>query len=198
MSCCRLLVAICLGVLWLAVMQNLARCNPIGVAILSYRDRPSRPILAWKSAVNQLDAAVVHSVPKHAADAKPGVAKTAAQQNAAQQQLTAVVVPDLSNHTADVLPEVAKAVAQLEQQGLGKKVIAVSLYGADSRYTLGAVENAMLAKRDWPSWTYRVYHGAGVPADILTAIQVREKVIMGEQTGRIAQFLRTGEQHHNG
>jgi hypothetical protein len=84
-------------------------------------------------------------------------------------------VPDVHNYTADVLPEVAKAVLQLEQQGKGRKVIAVSLYGADTRYTQGAVENALLAKRDWQGWTYRVYFGAGVPADVLNAIKVMSK-----------------------
>lgn len=89
------------------------------------------------------------------------------------------VVLNVLNTTADVLPEffeVAKAEVQLEQRGLGKKVIAVSLFGSDPRYTMGAVENALLAKRDWPGWTYRVYYGAGIPADILEAIQVRHSV----------------------
>lgn len=82
------------------------------------------------------------------------------------------VVPDVTSYTSNVLPEVAKAVAQLEQQGQGRKVIAVSLYGDNPRYTLGAIANALLAKRDWAGWTYRVYHGRGVPADVLEAIQV--------------------------
>jgi hypothetical protein len=84
-----------------------------------------------------------------------------------------LVVPDVSSYTADVLPKVAEAVAQLEQQGQGRKVIAVSLYGKNPRYLQGAVENAMLAKRDWPGWTYRVYYGKGVPADVLRTIEVR-------------------------
>lgn len=96
--------------------------------------------------------------------------------SASRQQKAAVgvqvVVPDVQSYTANVLPEVAKAVAQLEQQGQGKKVIAMSLYGDNPRYTLGAIENALLAKRDWTGWTYRVYHGEGVPADVLQAIQV--------------------------
>jgi hypothetical protein len=74
---------------------------------------------------------------------------------------------------ADILPDVARQVAQSEKNGTckGKKVIAISLYGNDPRYTMGAVENALLAKRDWPGWTYRVYHGDGIPQEILHLIR---------------------------
>jgi hypothetical protein len=114
-----------------------------------------------------------HSVSTLSYRVEPGLSKhDLARQLAAAEQDTRIIVPDVQNHTADVLPEVAKAVMQLEKQGQGKKVIAMSLYGSDTRYTQGAVENAMLAKRDWPGWTYRVYYGAGVPADVLQAIQV--------------------------
>jgi hypothetical protein len=92
-----------------------------------------------------------------------------------------IILPELQNVTADVLPEVAKRVIQLEQKGQGRKLIAVTLYGSDPRYTQGAVENAMLARRDWLGWTYRVYFGAGVPAETLDTIQVCH--VRGEEQG---------------
>jgi hypothetical protein len=106
----------------------------------------------------------------------PSIPSLSGQSSGSQQAAAVVtaVVPDLSDNTADVLPEVAQGVTQLEQQGLGKKIIAMSLYGADPRYTVGIVENAVLAERGWPGWTFRVYHGAGVPAEVLTAIKVCE------------------------
>lgn len=82
------------------------------------------------------------------------------------------VVPDLSNKTGTVLPDVAKAVVALERQGKGRKIISMSLYGADPRYTQGAIENAMLAQRDWAGWTLRVYYGQNVPPEVLQALRV--------------------------
>jgi len=39
----------------------------------------------------------------------------------------------------------------------GLSVIAMSLYGAGRRYTMGAVRNAQLAPVNFPGWTLRFY-----------------------------------------
>ena len=47
-----------------------------------------------------------------------------------------------------------------------KKVISFSLWGNDRKYTIGAIENAKLAKEHYPGWTCRYYIGKSVPEDI--------------------------------
>ena len=82
-----------------------------------------------------------------------------------------VVVPELPTKSSNVsFPEVAARVVQLERRGKGRKLIAMSLYGNDTRYTFGALENALLVKRDWKGWVLRIYVGEGVPSDILAAL----------------------------
>jgi hypothetical protein len=65
------------------------------------------------------------------------------------------VIPDLSSYTDPVLPDVAKKVVELDKKQAGKRVISMSLFGSDGRYVQGSIENAMLARRDWPGWTFR-------------------------------------------
>lgn len=77
--------------------------------------------------------------------------------------LAALVVPDLSGRKESILLDVAKQVLAHERTGRGRKVIAMSLYGNNTRYTQGAILNAVLARRDWPDWTLRFYYGDGVP-----------------------------------
>jgi hypothetical protein len=43
----------------------------------------------------------------------------------------------------------------------------MSLFGNESRYVQGVIENAVLAARDWPGWTLRIYYGEGVPESVL-------------------------------
>jgi hypothetical protein len=78
-----------------------------------------------------------------------------------------LVVPDVSSRTELVLPDVVRLVMDRERKGQGRKIIAMSLYGADPRYTINAVYNAMVAQRDWPGWTLRFYYGESVPKAIL-------------------------------
>lgn len=82
-----------------------------------------------------------------------------------------LVVPELGSDSPVVMPDVAKAVIALERQGKGRKVISMALYGANPRYTQGAIENAMLTQRDWPGWTLRVYYGDNVPKEVLQTIR---------------------------
>jgi hypothetical protein len=80
-------------------------------------------------------------------------------------------VPDLLESGRDVNPDVARKVLELEKQGKGRKIISMSLYGNDTRYTYGAVENALMVKQGWPGWTLRLYVGEGVPTDILDTVR---------------------------
>lgn len=91
-----------------------------------------------------------------------------------------LVVPDVANLTENALPEIAKQVLLLEKQGKGKKIIAMSLYGDNPRYTYGAVLNALIAKRDWQGWTLRFYLGEGVPEAIIETI-----TSLGAETVRV-------------
>lgn len=100
--------------------------------------------------------------------AEPQLAATAAPPAAAAP---AVVVPDLNTRTEPILPDIATRVLQLDKQQQGKRVIAMSLYGTQERCIKGAVGNAMLARRDWHGWTFRVYYGDGVPQQVLQILQ---------------------------
>lgn len=65
-------------------------------------------------------------------------------------------------------PAIAAQVLEIEKQGRGRNIIAMSLYGNHSRYTAGAIDNAAIARRDWHGWTLRMYHDQdGVPEDVL-------------------------------
>lgn len=105
-----------------------------------------------------------------------------------------IVVPELpagSNNTT--FPDIAARVLELERQGKGHKLISMSLYGADARYTMGALENALLAKRMWNGWTLRMYVGDGVPADVLMALKalgVDIVHVMSNQKGIAGMYWR--------
>lgn len=51
------------------------------------------------------------------------------------------------------------------------KAIAYSLYGNNSRYVEGAVENAELVSQIYPGWSMRVYHDDSVPGDVLSRLR---------------------------
>jgi len=50
------------------------------------------------------------------------------------------------------------------------KIISYSLWGSDNRYTLGAVQNASLAKIVYPDWICRYYVGTSTPEYILSQL----------------------------
>lgn len=50
------------------------------------------------------------------------------------------------------------------------KVIAFSLWGDDPRYTLGALQNASLAKLVYPDWMCRFYVGKDTPTHIVNLL----------------------------
>lgn len=83
-----------------------------------------------------------------------------------QQPVWADVVPVISGD-APVSPEVAAQVLALEREGRGRKIIAMSLYGKQPRYTMGAIDNMIMSLRDWQNWTFRLYYDDSVPADVV-------------------------------
>tara|TARA_R110000782_G_scaffold102791_5_gene190194 strand:+ start:26536 stop:27213 length:678 start_codon:yes stop_codon:yes gene_type:complete len=74
------------------------------------------------------------------------------------------------------------------------KVIAFSLWGDDPKYTLGAIQNASLAKIVYPGWTCRYYVGQSTPEhiiDLLKEFDNVEIVMMvadGDWTGMFWRF----------
>jgi len=74
-----------------------------------------------------------------------------------------------------------------------KKVISFSLWGNDRKYTIGAIENAKLAKEHYPGWTCRYYIGKSVPEDIteqLKKFENTEVFLMSEQGDWTGMFWR--------
>ncbi len=47
-----------------------------------------------------------------------------------------------------------------------KKIISFSLWGDNPKYTIGAIENAKLAKTIYPDWICRFYVGNSTPDEI--------------------------------
>lgn len=69
-------------------------------------------------------------------------------------------------------PEDARARLALEAAGQGKRIISMALYGSDPGYLNGAIDNAVLVRRDWQGWTLRVYYGDDVPESTLRVLRV--------------------------
>ena len=54
-----------------------------------------------------------------------------------------------------------------------KKIISFSLWGDNPKYTVGAIENAKLAKTIYPDWTCRFYIDNTVPKEIINLMKQR-------------------------
>lgn len=74
------------------------------------------------------------------------------------------------------------------------KVIAFSLWGEDTRYTLGALQNASLAKMVYPEWICRFYVGQSTPRRVVAMLQEFDNVEIvemeepGDWTGMFWRF----------
>ena len=76
------------------------------------------------------------------------------------------------------------------------RVISMSLYGTERRYTMGAVRNAQLAPVTFPGWRLRFYvdrsaaprHGA-VPASILARLQQLGAELVDAPADRLAPMM---------
>lgn len=74
------------------------------------------------------------------------------------------------------------------------KVIAFSLWGADPKYTVGAIRNAELASTIYPGWTCRYYIGQSTPDPIGWQLEMFDHVeivrmpVQGDWTGMFWRF----------
>lgn len=59
---------------------------------------------------------------------------------------------------------------------MSKSVIAFSLWGENTRYTLGALQNASLAKLVYPGWICRFYVGTDTPVHIVSLLKEFDNV----------------------
>ena len=79
------------------------------------------------------------------------------------------------------------------------KVIAFSLWGDNTRYTLGALQNASLAKLVYPEWVCRFYVGQSTPDHIVQLLREFNNVEIismkeeGDWTGMFWRFLAAGD-----
>lgn len=74
-----------------------------------------------------------------------------------------------------------------------KKIISFSLWGKNSKYTIGAIKNADLLNKIYPGWIARFYCGQSVPNDIIKYLKNKdncEVVIMNEQGDWRGMFWR--------
>ena len=80
-----------------------------------------------------------------------------------------------------------------------KKVISFSLWGDNTKYTIGAIKNANLTNEIYNGWISRFYCGKSVPEDILNqlkSIYNCEVIIMDEEgdwSGMFWRFLPASE-----
>lgn len=63
------------------------------------------------------------------------------------------------------------------------QLVSYSLYGTDSRYTLGALENAKLVATVYPGWTMRVYYDSTVPLAVVGTFRASPHVDLVDMTG---------------
>lgn len=74
-----------------------------------------------------------------------------------------------------------------------KKIISFSLWGDSEIYTLGAIENVILAKELFPTWICRFYIGKGVPDKIIKYLKKQkntEIIIRNEENNLSNMFWR--------
>lgn len=75
------------------------------------------------------------------------------------------------------------------------KLICFSLWGNNSKYTLGALQNASLAKIVYPDWKCRFYVGQSAPVDVTAQLEEFDNVEVvhmpeeGDWTGMFWRFL---------
>jgi hypothetical protein len=66
-----------------------------------------------------------------------------------------------------------------------KKIISFSLWGADPRYTIGAIRNVELAMEYYPDWKCRFYCGIDVPIGYIFHLEDRGAEIIQKNNGKI-------------
>lgn len=79
------------------------------------------------------------------------------------------------------------------------KIISFSLWGSNSRYTLGALQNASLAKMVYPDWICRYYVGKSTPQQTISQLSEFDNVEIVEMeeeenwTSTFWRFLAAGD-----
>lgn len=94
---------------------------------------------------------------------------------------------------AAVEAEVQVAVPRFDPQARSRNVIAFSLYGADRKYTDGAIRNAVVARFLYPEWTCRFFIDASVPPEVtlrLAAEGAQLRTVEGLPAARYGTFWR--------
>jgi len=74
-----------------------------------------------------------------------------------------------------------------------KKIISFGLWGENTRYTIGALKNADLAKEIYPDWICRYYVGKSTPIEIIKSLYEKDNteiIIMNEQGDWNGMFWR--------
>lgn len=66
-----------------------------------------------------------------------------------------------------------------------------SLYGDRNAYTLGMIENCIIAKELFPSWTIYIYYNESVPTDIIYELASFDNTIMKKIEGDALQASNT-------
>lgn len=80
--------------------------------------------------------------------------------------------PRHTNALARTLLQNARASLSRDRDATTRnRVIAMCLYGTNKDYAYGAIQNALLAQRDWPDWTLRIYHDHQIDASVLTVLR---------------------------
>ena len=62
-----------------------------------------------------------------------------------------------------------------------KRVISFGLYGANPKYTTGAIRNAALRDTYFPGWVCRFYVDQSVPADVVAILKSMGSEIMYQE-----------------
>ena len=58
------------------------------------------------------------------------------------------------------------------------KVISFSLYGDNTKYTIGAIKNSEVREKFYPDWQMRVYHNDSVPNYVLEQLEANNVVLI--------------------
>ena len=59
----------------------------------------------------------------------------------------------------------------------------MSLYGTDAEFCFGAIENAVLVQRDWPTWSLRICHDNLVPNKMLSVLRSLDVNLVPKSAG---------------
>ena len=78
-------------------------------------------------------------------------------------------------------PRLVRQLRRDRDPRLRRRVISMALYGDRDAYVTGAIENALIVKREWPGWRLRIYYDRTVPewaVRVLRELQARAMALM--------------------